>query len=321
MSCLHAPPAERESLWIHPWIRVSFSKHLLRVLHGVLLIFLVPQQAEGTLIHWGSKGFVENSDSKGRAWDASFTMEAGYFKDGFVPTYDNRGSWGQHWSHLGGAVFDSTEMRFAGVIDTAAVPVPSGTKIHFWAKNGDDLTKGPEWVLLTQSTWTWPGPAPAIAPALVWTTGESSVSLVVGQKETSGKHLVSRALRPVPVSEADWLAQHFARRNPPIAGEEDPDGDGLSNSLEYFLGTDPSDGTSAGRPEIIPGGSGMKLHLARNPYAESGYVLEASTDLKTWQPVSHQTLTDRPDLIEAHIPKDSLKPTWFFRFQLQPASK
>ncbi|HVJ44864.1 MAG TPA: thrombospondin type 3 repeat-containing protein [Luteolibacter sp.] len=320
MSCLHVPPAEKETPIVPVRPRFPFSFALLPALLKAALAaaFLLPH-ADATLILWGSKGYVENTDSKGRSWDASYSMEAGFFRNGFIPTFENRGSWAENWSRLGTAMFDAEESRFAGVIDSSATTVPSGTKIYFWAKNGDDLTKGPEWVLLTQSTWTWPGSTSPVAPALVWTTGETSISLVVGRTETAGSHLVSRSLRPVPVAEAAWLAKHFPESQTAVAGSDDPDGDGLSNTLEYFLGTDPSNGSSAGRPGIIPGGSGTVLHLARNPYAESGYDLEASTDLKKWIRVDHELLTDRPDLLEAHVPKDPAKPTWFFRFQLKPA--
>ncbi len=322
MSCLHVPPAEKEAHRHTVPSRFSFSLPIIRTLLGVSLTALLSlSQAHATLILWGSKGYVENADSKGRTWDASYSMEAGFFRNGFIPTFENRESWSANWSQLSTAIFDAEEMRFAGSIDTISATVPSGTRIYFWAKNGNDLTKGPEWVLLTQSSWIWPGSATAFAPSLVWTTGETSVSLVVGQTETAGRHLVSRALRPVPIAEAAWLAKHFPAKQTPILGSEDSDGDGLSNTLEYFLGSDPSNGSSAGKPEIIPGGSGTLLHLPRNPYAESGYDLEASVDLKKWFRVNHDLLTDRPDLLEANIPKDATKPVWFFRFQLKSSAE
>lgn len=320
MSCLHVPPAEKEAPRLFDRSRFSLIRTPSRTLFKALVATsLLLTHADATLIHWGSKGFADNADSKGRTWDASYSMEAGFFKSPFVPTFENRESWEQNWTRLSTAIFDAEEMRFAGVIDTLANSAPPATKVYFWAKNGSDLTKGPEWVLLTQSTWAWPGSTSTISPALVWTTGEASVSLVVGQTETAGKHLVSRALKPVPIAEAAWLGKYFPEKTTPIAGNDDSDGDGISNRLEYFLGSDPSDGSSAGRPEIIPGPSGTTLQLARNPYAASGYVLEASTDLKTWQRVDHQPLVDRPDLIETKVTKDATKPVWFFRFQLQTA--
>lgn len=277
--------------------------------------------AEAGLIDWGSPGFVEHADSRGRQWDAGYSMEAGTFTGGFVPTFENREQWLDHWQLLGTAVYDPEEKRFAGVIDTEAVTVPARATIYFWAKNGDDLRKGPEWVLLTHSSWKWPGKTSSVTPVTVWTTGENLPALVVGEVDQRGKHLISRALRPVPVTEAKWLEKHFPNNLEAADPDADPDHDGLSNTLEYFLGTDPQVASETTGPGIKQEGKSVKLDLQLNPYAESDYVLEGSEDLKIWFRVPHEPFTERPDLLETQVAKDPSKKALFFRFQLKPKAQ
>ncbi|MBX3743608.1 MAG: hypothetical protein KF712_21660 [Akkermansiaceae bacterium] len=319
MTYLHAPPAEKDIHADTSRKRIFFSRSLPFLL---LAIVILPFEGHAGTIHWGSKGYVENADSKGRTWDTGYSMAIGMFREGFTPTFENRERWTTEWRELGTAVYDAEEKRFAGTVDTDAHgDVPAGAKIHFWAKNGDDLTKGPEWVLMTSAPWQWPATTSSVSPAVVWTTDEHSISLIVGDAGRNGKHLISRALRPVPVPQSTWLTEHFGKDTGSMAADLDPDGDGLPNALEYFLGTDPKDPSSSGSPVLEATGDEVKLKLARNPYAESGYVLEASDDLRTWHPVDHDLLTDRPDLVETSITKDPAKPTLFFRFTLKPAVK
>jgi len=325
MPPLHVPPAEKDAISGSHRRRVFFSlHHPLSRFSGIILTATALLGAEGRAdsIHWGSKGYIENADSKGRNWDAGYVMTIGAFRSGFTPTFENRGQWAGEWRELGTAAYDAEEKRFAGTVDTDSHgDVTAGTKIYFWAKNGDDLTKGPEWVLMTRDAWKWPAKASGISPAIVWTTDEHSISLIVGDAGRNGKHLISRALRPVAIPQSAWLAEHFGNDVEAMAADHDPDGDGLPNALEYFLGTDPNDATSTGSPIMEAASDTIRLKLARNPYAESGYVLEASEDLKTWFRVDHDLLTDRPDLVETSLPKDASRPTLFFRFQLKPATK
>jgi hypothetical protein len=320
MTSLDAPPAEKDINTGLRRKRIFPSPRSLPIL--LLALAALPFEGHAGSIHWGSKGYVENADSKGRTWDTGYSMTMGVFREGFTPTFENRERWITEWRELGTAIYDAEEKRFAGTVDTDAHGgIPTGAKIHFWAKNGDDLTKGPEWVLMTHGSWQWPAATSSVTPAIVWTTDEKSISLIVGDAGSNGKHLISRALRPVPIPESTWLAEHFGKDTGSMAGNLDPDGDGLPNALEYFLGTDPKDASPAGSPVLEATSNEVRLKLARNPYAESGYALEASEDLRNWFPVDHDLLTDRPDLVETSVTKDPAKPTLFFRFTLKPEAK
>lgn len=314
-----APQAEKNPISGSRRVRVFFCPSPRTAFGTALsLAHCFAPLADAGLVHWGSPGFVVNADSHGVEWDRGYLMEAGIFTDGFVPTFQNREQWPDHWHLLGSAPYDTEEKRFAGVIDTDREALPTGTIIYFWAKNGTDLRKGPEWVLLTHPSWKWPSKSSAIAPAVIWTTGEDLLALVVGDVGQCGKHLISKALRPVPISKSKWLENHFPNDAAAAAPDADPDHDGLSNTLEYFLGSDPQVASSAAGPVISQEGKSVKLNLQLNPYAESDYILEGSEDLKTWFEIDHEPFTERPDLLETAVTRDPSKKTLFFRFQLKP---
>lgn len=318
MHRLAAPPAEEDSVSCLIRRRILVRKSTAARVMWISLAFvggaIIP--AEAGLACWGSQGFVENADSRSRPWTPDFIMTLGVFQKGFLPTADNREEWIGHWIGLDVAVFDPLESRFAGVVDLAR-PLPAGAdpQVYFWARNGDDLKKGPEWLLLTRPDWKWPAVSPADSPALTWTTG-TPASPVVGEIGVNGHHLTSARVVPVPVTFDDWLNGYFpdssAGRNP----DADPDGDGLGNRIEFFLGSNPNDGASTVCPQIRTGGDGTRLSLRRNPRVKSGFSVETSTNLLTWKPSDPETVVDQPDLIEVRIPRDAPVKSAFFRIKL-----
>lgn len=317
---LHAPPAEKDfaarSCCGASSILPKF-RPLAPLVAGVIpCCFSLMLEAHAGVIYWGSPGFIQNADSRDREWNGDFELFLGAFRTGFVPTMENRDTWMENWVELGVASFDSSESRFAGVVDVSKT-LPQGTaeQVYFWARNGKDLTKGPEWLLVTRPEWKWPGASSATSPALTWTT-DSSASIVVGTIGVRGRHMVTDGLAPVPVGQAEWLAKFFPdceeSRNP----DADPDGDGICNRMEYFLGSDPNDASSRICPEIRASGSGTLLTLQRNPYATTKFSVETSNNLKTWSGESGETLVDRPDLIEVRLEQEPGK-SGFFRFKLE----
>ncbi len=315
MSQFPVPPAEMAKVR-HAGFFPDFRK-LPALLLGLVSLCL-PIQAQ--TIYWGSEGFVSNVDSRGRGWNADFSLSLGVFHAGFKPEWANREQWTSQWIELAVADFDPAEQRFAGIID-GSVPLPEGAgrQVHFWAKNGVDLTQGPEWLLVTHADWRWPAGG-ALSPALTWTT-QSAALVVIGRPvNQAGHHFTSAAMRPVPIPRDEWLAAHFKGRLQDAHPHLDPDGDGLSNALEYLLGSDPTCGASTGRPRISSAAGHSLLQLSRNPYAESYATLETTTDLGKWTVANPAVREDRPDLLEVLVPRDPAKPAAFFRFKLEPAA-
>jgi hypothetical protein len=271
-------------------------------------------------IYWGSEGFVRNVDSRGIDWCADFSLSLGVFHVGFVPTWQNREHWAAHWIELSTAEFDAAERRFAGIADgSTALPEHADQQVYFWAMNGSDLTRGPEWLLATHADWRWPAGG-GLVPAVTWTTQSAAVVVIGRPVNQAGRHLASVAMRPVPIPQNEWLAARFRGRLRDSAPDLDPDGDGLSNELEYFLGSDPTCGASAGRPHLLADARHARLHLSRNPYAESSASLEMTTDFGKWTLADPEVIEDRPDGIEVLVPRDPARPAAFFRFKLEPAA-
>ena len=291
----------------------------LGVLKAVCLLGILSISiARGGLIYWGSEGFIDYKNSRNQAWTPDYSMALGVFKTGFTPTFANRGLWAENWVPLGLAQYDSEELRFAGVVDDSlSLPGGSGTQAYIWAKNGEDLTKGPEWMLMTNLDWQWPAVSFPNSPPLTWTTG-AVASPLVGSLGQPIRDLITAGVRPVAVSLVDWLLARFPSQPENRTASGDPDGDGLSNQLEYFLGSNPANGSSMIHPSLAVDGSGTMLNLARNPFAESSFTLERSTSLNLWTALTLPPLIDRPDLIQVWVPATPGTSSAFFRFGLYP---
>lgn len=130
-------------------------------------------------------------------------------------------------------------------------------------------------------SWTWPTAAAASRLRIGFAASGSSQSLVA----------VAVDLAP-PAALADlfsvWTETHFSsaeRADETVSGAEaDPDGDGLTNLLEYALGGDPRLATSAPRAHLGPAVVGAPLALSFHRIADPalGYRVEATGDLVTW---------------------------------------
>lgn len=109
-----------------------------------------------------------------------------------------------------------------------------------------------------------------------------------------------------------WTNAHFGSPLPTgdAAPTADPDADGLSNLVEYAIGTDPKVASPAPTAEIVTdaGSRYFALHVARDArHADLSYTVEASADLQTWTSADLVTLADTATLLSVRdaIPLDT----------------
>jgi hypothetical protein len=163
-----------------------------------------------------------------------------------------------------------------------------------------------------------------VQPAFAWTSsGGGSVTssgLFTAGSVPGGPFSVTAAAGAVSAAAsvtitgqtlASWQSQYFTATEI-AAGKADPaadaDGDGLSNLLEYALGSDPRHATAAPIPSIVPDAGGQpRLTLTfTRPRALPGVTLgaEVSGDLKSWSnvPTLEITSTATADTVTARDP-------------------
>ncbi len=92
---------------------------------------------------------------------------------------------------------------------------------------------------------------------------------------------------PAHPSYAQWTTNQFGAGNVVWFGapEQDPDGDGLPNRLEYQLGTSPTERFDRWIPELTRDRGGVRLRFTRK--ANRSFVVESSDSLASpyWRPV------------------------------------
>lgn len=285
----------------------------------VTALVLAAELTAGTIC-WGSTGMVSHRSSCGATGSCDgMRMQLGVFRTGFTPTADNVPEWHENWLALSEAVYDPDERRFAGVADDAA-PLPDGfnPQAYVWTFNGTDLTRGPEWMLLAHPSWRWTGAGAGLAPARTW-IADDAVLAILGSVETGGSLIASSLVRSEVIPSCTWLADFFPGQPAMADPDADPDGDGLCNRLEYFLGTDPCKGSSLARPALVAGTDTVRLSLRRNPHAVSTFVLETSNDLVHWKPRAAEVVADHPDRFEVRTTKSTDGKPLFYRFQIRSA--
>ena len=83
------------------------------------------------------------------------------------------------------------------------------------------------------------------------------------------------------VTYAEWQVIHFgSTSHPDAAPDEDPDGDGQNNRIEFVMRTHPSQPQPSTWPRITLAGANLELRFF-HPAGRAGLV-ETSTDLRHW---------------------------------------
>lgn len=117
-----------------------------------------------------------------------------------------------------------------------------------------------------------------------------------------------------------WMSAHFGTTSPGAVGtdrhqDSDPDGDGVDNKTERYLGTDPNDAAS-GPPMVSFDPTAELLTLTPTRYAT--HRLQTSSDLQNWTNSTVFTQIDTPTSIDLDAPAPTTSEPVFYRFDFGP---
>lgn len=241
-----------------------------------LLILLALSAATvcATPIHWFSTLNHFNLASDDQPMSAAYRFELGVFRDGFVPTPENRAEWSTYWAPAQRVRYNATYGWYSGyfVVENNEAPFTAGADAWVWGFSGD--ASGGDWLLFRNPSWKWPKADTRNPVARQW-TAKTAIQVASGEVRATGPRLLKGApvenLVPPPTQFDQWLEETG----------EDADADSL---LRFATGK--SKGPVRLERIAQSGGSDrVKVrvpHLADRPLRRVD--LEISEDLVSWHP-------------------------------------
>lgn len=246
---------------------------------------------EGRDVIWRGLPFSRNETSDAQVMDSSYAFELGVFTNGFVPTIENLPQWKSHWVAAGSANYNTSLSAFSGSLTVVSNSAPFfvGAKAYVWGKSiGSNRS---EWILFRGATWTWPAPDTQVPPNptsnLTWSTTAAD-EVVLGAIHNGGGpfHMKSS----VVFSYEQWMLTQLSG-NPLNAPNEDADGDGYSNLLEFIFGTSPVTPSNISMPAVLSGGY-LQMTIPRLRNRLANFTVQVSGDLSVWNSgLSHTAVT------------------------------
>jgi hypothetical protein len=299
-------PSHRRSK-LCPRIRLS--------LVPIILFSLLTMEVRATDINWNSTIGANNQTSvgEGTPMGAGFIFELGAFANDFVPTTSNVAFWATNWVALDRDAYNPTSNFFT----SKATLLSNDPPFHFTKKAyvwGYNPQLPGEWILMTNSAWSWPFAGEGIQPPVTWSIGAVGTTAVIGMVNGIGFQMKT-AFVPVgsiPAVNPDaWRQQYFStaeRANPAISGwQADADGDGASNLFELAAGSNPRNGASSPSfvVERVDTGSGspfIQFRLQCPQRAAGNYGAEVTPDLTGWSGSGVTIVPETPGEIVFRFP-------------------
>ncbi len=288
--------------------------------------------ARAETIRWFSDPGKTNLTSTGQPMDGAFRFELGVFAGGFVPTAQNTAQWAAHWSAARRADYNAQTKLYDSQVTVVsnAAPFTVGAKAYVWGFRGGP--EAGEWILFRASSWNWPAPNPFNPLGPEWNAADAN-EVVLGEVDADGSPFlvksaaVSQALPP-PTSWEQWRIAELAgeSRNGP---EDDPDGDGVKNVLEYVFGTDPRSPDFLPKPGVsileVEGERHFAITIPRRKDRPSASLaVEVSEDLDVWRSGDDFTAVVFDDIgglkVRALAPISPAQPRLFMRMKAALAS-
>jgi hypothetical protein len=270
------------------------------------VLFFLCSQLSATDIDWSIGASKSKLLANAQPMTPDFRFELGVFRDGFVPTAANKSDWASKWSAAQRVAYNATTGVFTGqfTVEDNITPFTFGATAWIWGFQGDYHSG--EWILFRRDTWLWPlatDPINNPFPMPVQWSATDANEVVVGNVNSSGiqSEVVSNVLPP-ETSWAVWQEVELASTS--LKGpNEDADGDGAGNLLEFAFGTDPL------RPGSLPPSTLTKVMLSGQPYLQLSIprranhmvsvTMEVSGNLKDWfsGPLYVTTVSDTPSAL------------------------
>lgn len=274
------------------------------VLVAAVLVVGIASPCKAERIHWYGPTYKTNLTSTGEVIDHTMVFELGLFKDGFVPTADNVAEWSTYWLAAQRANYSPDGGFFTGkfVVDQKDSPFTGGKPAYIWGFRGG--VEAGEWILFRKDTWKWPvlaadQAAEARNPlsALEWNAAQATA--IVGTIQSASEPflmktaLISNAVAP-KTSWSEWAQMHMSGE-PRNGLNQDADGDGVSNLLEYVFGSLPN---KANQPPVMPmelvtvgSEQFMQVTIPRRSDHTANLSVEVSSDLMNWTSGGNSTMT------------------------------
>lgn len=266
---------------------------------ALVIVCVLGLPAAGSTLAWFSTPQATNFDSTGAPMNSGFQFQVGVFKNGFQPTALNTAQWLTHWQAAATVNYAETSKRFDGIftVDNNLAPFSSGAQ--GWVFGRRDTVTGSEWILFRSTSWTWPSPNPMSPFTIDWSAAQAT-TVVLGQINPSGSPFLMRSA--AVTSWDQWRAAQLAGQS--LDGpSDDPDGDGVTNLLEYAFGSSP---TQPGPAPLTPatlvwvdGKRYLQISVPRRSDRQVTWVVEVSGDLVQWHsgPAVTQVVTQTPDAL------------------------
>lgn len=268
------------------FVRSAFHGGGLRV---PLLLVVLTGLADAERLNWFSDPNKTNLTSSGQLMDGAFRFELGVFTGGFVPTSGNTSQWAAHWTAAERVSYDASSKLISSVFTVTDndAPFSVGANAYVWGFRGSESSG--EWILFRKSTWNWPAPNPFSPFTVDWSAAQANV-VILGSIHASGSTSLMQSAAvsnsaPPSTSWSQWRAEELAgvSLNGP---NDDADGDGISNHIEFVFGTAPqSASTPVATPSSILDLSGqryLQISLPRRRDHPATLVVEVSSDLSSW---------------------------------------
>lgn len=296
--------------------------------YSVLFVILFSLGAQAEVgINWSDAVTIVDIDSSGDSLTSEFIFELGAFEASFDE--QDPSTWADAWVAL-----DRTRYRPAAqlatfqtssVLMSNSAPFQAGGQVYILGYR----PSGPvnEWFLVRNPVWTWPFANPVGPPPFQrnYTLSQSGLEVIAGS--VSGNQFQTDAINEVtpPLSWPQWQQLSFTTEelaDPQVSGiAADPDGDGLSNGFEYFIGGDPLVASPSHLNLILDPLGRETLAVARSSSADLEAILMESTDLTDWRVAEEHFIRfeEEPNLLRwTRNPTSSPTPapSRFFQIQL-----